>query len=122
MGYFDTIKWDKVRADVEKAVHQGMLVVKKGAMVAKKKAAELTEEGERQYQILSLKVKVHKAMSDLGARVYSLMGTKAKNPALDPKVKGIAAQIKQYEHEIEALEKKPKKAAKKKAKKTARKK
>jgi hypothetical protein len=121
MGYLDRINWGKLKADVEKALQQGMLAVKKGAMVAKKKAEELTVEGERQYQILSLKVKVHRGMSDLGARVYSLLGSKDKNPALDAKVKGIAAQIKKHEREIGLLEKKPKKTSRKKTKKIAKK-
>jgi hypothetical protein len=122
MSYFDAINWDKLKADIEKAMRQGMLVVKKGAMVAKKKADELTEEGERQYHILSLKVKMHKGMSDLGARVYSLLGSKDKNLALDPKVKALATQIKKYKQEIAVIEKTPKAAVKKKAKKKARKK
>lgn len=122
MGYFDTINWDKLKADLEKGLQQGLVAVKKGAMVAKKKAEELTVEGKRQYKILALKAKAHKAISDLGARVYELMGTKAKNPALDSKVKELAAQIKKWEFEIALLEQAPKKAAKKKTKKTTRKK
>lgn len=122
MGYFDTINWDKLKADLEKGLQQGLVAVRKGAMVAKKKAEELTVEGKRQYKILALKAKAHKAISDLGARVYELMGTKAKNPALDAKVKELAAQIKKWESEIVLLEQAPKKAAKKKTKKTTRKK
>jgi hypothetical protein len=122
MGYFDTINWDKLKADLEKGLQQGLVAVKKGAMVAKKKAEELTVEGKRQYKILSLKAKAHKGISDLGARVYAIMGTTAKNPAQDAKVKELAAQIKKMEIEIALLEQLPKKAAKKKTKKTARKK
>lgn len=121
MGYFATINWDKLKADLEKGLLQGILAVKKGAMVAKKKATALTEEGKRQYALLSLKAKAHKGISDLGARVYELMRTKAKNPALDAKVKALAAQIKKLEAEIAVLEKAPKKALKKKAKKTVKK-
>ncbi|HXN07514.1 MAG TPA: hypothetical protein VN944_10690 [Nitrospiria bacterium] len=119
MSYFDAIHWNKIKADLEKELKQGVLAFKKGAMVVKEKADQLSEEGLRQYKILSLKTKVYKGISDLGARVYSLMGSKGKNPALDTKVKGIAAQIKKYKTEIASLDKASKKTARKRIKKTA---
>jgi len=67
--------------------------VKRGAIVAQKKAGELTEEGKRQYKISALKTKVHGGISGLGARVYALTGSRTKNPALDAKVKDLVAQI-----------------------------
>jgi hypothetical protein len=111
MSYFNPIRWNKIKADLEKELEQGMLAFKKGAMVVKEKAGELSEEGMRQYRILSLKAKVYKGISDLGARVYSLMGSKRKNPALDNKVREIAAQIKKYKTDIASLERTSRKTA-----------
>jgi len=59
---------------------------------------------------------VHEAVSDLGARVYALMGSRVKNPALDAQVKNIVAQIKKLDEQIASLEKEPRPAKTKKAK------
>jgi hypothetical protein len=119
MSYLETMNWDKLKSDVGKGLKQGVVAVRKGAMVVKKKAGELTEEGKRQYKILSLKTKVHQGIADLGARVYSLMGERKKNPVLDSRVKDLAAQIKRHESEIALLEKTPRKAAKRRTRKVA---
>lgn len=111
--------WNKLRSDVGKGLKQGVVAVKKGAMVVRKKAGELSEEGKRQYKILSLKTKAHQGIADLGARVYSLMGGKVNNPALDPKVKDIVAQIKRQEAEIASLEKPPRKSSKRRTREAA---
>jgi hypothetical protein len=116
MGYFESIDWNGIKKDLQKGMEKGMAAMKKGAIVAQKTAGDLTDEGKRQYKIFSLKTKVHEAVSDLGARVYALMGSRAKNPALDPQVKNIVAQIKKLDAQIAVLEKKPGSAAKKKAK------
>mgnify|MGYP006367995781 CR=1 FL=1 len=105
MGYFESIDWKGIKNDLQKGMEKGMAAVKKGAIVAQKKAGELTEEGTRQYKIFALKAKVHGGISDLGARVYTLMGSRAKNPALDPQVKNIVAQIKKLDAQIASLEK-----------------
>ena len=78
--------------------------MKKGAIVAQKTAGDLTDEGKRQYKIFSLKTKVHEGITDLGARVYALMGSRVKNPALDPQVKDIVANIKKLDAQIAELE------------------
>lgn len=116
MGYFESIDWDGIKKDLQKGMEKGMAAMKKGAIVAQKKAGDLTDEGKRQYKILTLKTKVHEGITDLGARVYSLMGSRVKNPALDPQVKSIAAQIKKLDAQIAELEKKPRSAVTKKAK------
>ena len=116
MSYFDSIDWDGIKKDLQKGMEKGMAAMKKGAIVAQKKAGDLTDEGKRQYKIFALKTKVHEAISDLGARVYALMGSRSKNPALDPQVKNIAAQIKKLDAQIADLEGKPRPARKKKAK------
>ena len=103
MGYLDTIKWDTIKRLAERP-DQGLVAVKKGALIARKKAGELTEEGKRQYKLFTLKTKVHKGISDLGARVYALMGSRAKNPALDAKVKDIVGQVKRLESQIAGIE------------------
>lgn len=107
MSYLEGIKWDSIRKDLQKGLEKGMAAVKKGAIVAKKKAGELTDEGKKQYRVLSLKAKVHEAVSDLGARVYALMrDSKAKNPALDARVKELLSNIKKLEEQIAAVAKK----------------
>jgi len=116
MSYFDSIDWDGIKKDLQKGMEKGMAAMKKGAIVAQKKAGDLSDEGKRQYKIFALKTKVHEAVSDLGARVYALMGSRSKNPALDPQVKNIAAQIKKLDAQIADLEGKPRPARKKKAK------
>lgn len=44
-------------------------------------------------------------MTDLGVRVYALMGSRVKNPALDSQVKNLVAQIKKLNAQIADLEK-----------------
>jgi len=116
MGYFESIDWDGIKKDLQKGMERGMAAMKKGAIVAQKKAGDLTNEGKRQYKILALKTKVHEGVTDLGARVYALMGSRVKNPALDAHVKDIVAQIKKLDAQIAELEKKPRSARTKKAK------
>jgi hypothetical protein len=116
MGYFESIDWEGIKKDLQKGMEKGMAAMKKGAIVAQKTAGELTDEGKRQYKILTLKTKVHEGVTDLGARVYALMGSRVKNPALDPQVKDLVAQIKKIDAQIAALEKEPRSAKTKKAK------
>jgi tetrahydromethanopterin S-methyltransferase subunit A len=105
MDYLDSIDWKEIKKDLQKGMEKGMAAMKKGAIVAQKKAGELTEEGKRQFKILTLKTKVHESISDLGARVYSLMNSaKAKNPALDAGVKDLMTKIKDLEGQIAAVE------------------
>jgi hypothetical protein len=122
MGYLETIKWDTIKKDLQKGFEQGMVAVKKGAIAAKKKAEELSDEGKKQYKIFTLKTKLHEGISDLGARVYTLMGTRAKNPALDAKVRDIVSQLKKTESQIASLERETGAIAKKTAGTAARKK
>lgn len=114
MSYFESIDWDGIKKDLQKGVEKGMAAMKKGAIVAQKKAEDLTEEGKRQYKILKFKTKVHEGVTDLGARVYALMGSRMKNPALDPQVKNIVAQIKKLDAQIASLEKRTRSTTRKK--------
>lgn len=113
-----TWDWDAIKKDLEKGLKDGLALVKEGAKVVGEKAGELTVEGKRQYKVVELKTKTQKALWDLGSRVYDLMGSRAKNPATDAKVKEIVAQVRKYEGQLAALggktAAKPKKAAKKK--------
>jgi hypothetical protein len=68
---------------------------------------------------MTLKSKAHRSISELGAKVYDLMRAKAKNPAIDAKVKGAVAEIRKIEAQIAALEKKTKESLKKTFKKAA---
>lgn len=116
MSYFSGINWDAIKKDVQRGVEKGIVAVKKGAVVAKKAASEATDEGKRQYRIMVLKAKVHSGISDLGARVYSLIATGSKNPAQDVRVKELVKQIKTFEAQLAALEGAPRPAARKKTK------
>jgi hypothetical protein len=104
MGYFEGINWETIKKDLQQGLGKGMVAVKKGALVAQKKVGELSDEGKKQYKVFSLKTKVHQGFSDLGARVYALMGTRTKNPSLDAKVRDIVSQLKKLEAQIGALE------------------
>jgi hypothetical protein len=104
MSYFERINWDTIKKDLQKGLEKGMVAVKKGAIVAQKKAGELSDEGKRQYKLFALKTKVHQGFSNLGARVYTLMGTRTKNPSLDANVRDIVSQLKKLEAQIGALE------------------
>ncbi len=107
-------------ADVGNGLNDGIVAVKRGAIVVSRRAENLSEEGKRQYRLISLKVKVHKELSALGARVFALVaGHRKKNPALDATVMDITAHIKRYEAEIESLEKKRQRYIKRKIKKAA---
>jgi hypothetical protein len=78
---------------------------KKAGSLLKRKQ-KLTDEGKRQDMILSLKSRIHTRMTDLGARVYHLIGSNSKNPALDATVKALVAQIRMDEVKIASLMKK----------------
>lgn len=104
MSYFESLNWDTVKKDLQKGLEKGMVAIKKGAIVTQKKAGEMSDEGKRQYKLFALKTKVHQGFSDLGARVYALMGTRSKNPSLDAKVRDIVSQLKKYETQIRILE------------------
>lgn len=117
MNYLEKMDWITLKADLEKGFNQGLVAIKKGALAVKKKTGELSEEGQRQYRLISLKAKVHRSMSDLGARVYTLMHSGRSNPLLDGKVKDIAAQIGKDRSTIVSLEKTRKKAVQKRTRK-----
>jgi hypothetical protein len=104
MSYFEKMDWDTIKRDLQKGLEKGLVAVKKGAIVAQKKAGELSDEGKRQYKLFTLKTKVHQGFSDLGAQVYALMGTRTKNPSLDAKVRDLVSQLKKLEAQIGALE------------------
>ena len=114
------MNWTELKGDLETGFREGIVALKKGAMVARKRASDLTEEGMRQYKLIALKTKMHNGFSDLGARVYCLVTEKGlKNPAADTKVKDITVQLKRYEAEISLLEKALRKSSKRKTVKAA---
>ncbi len=105
MGYLDSVNWQQIKKEVQNELEKGLALIKNEVIVIQKKAEELTEEGKRQYKMLSTKAKIHNAMRDLGAKVYMLMsGARIKNPALDAAVKDITARIKILEAELAKLE------------------
>ncbi|MEK7846383.1 MAG: hypothetical protein AAB257_05415 [Nitrospinota bacterium] len=99
--------WESVKKNLRKGIKEGIEVVKGGAVVVKKKAGELSEEGKRRYRIYELHRKVHKEMAELGGVVYDL-SLKVENPILSGNVKEIIVRIKNLEEKIKKLEEKPK--------------
>jgi hypothetical protein len=105
MGYLESVNWEMIKKDLQEGLEKGMAAMKQGAIVVQKKAEELTEEGKRQYKVLTLKARIHEAITDLGAKVYILMSsTKVKNPALNAGVKEVMVRIKDLEEQISILE------------------
>ncbi|MCK9418749.1 MAG: hypothetical protein M0R70_05135 [Nitrospirae bacterium] len=104
MSYFEGMKWETIKKDLQIGIGKGMVALKKGAIVAQKKVGELSDEGKLQYKLFTLKTKVHQGFSDLGARVYVLMGARTKNPSLDAKARNIVSRLKKLEAQIKALE------------------
>ncbi len=105
MGYLEGFDWEKIKKDLQQGLEKSMAVVKQGAIVVQKKAGELTEEGKRQYKVLTLKARIHEAITDLGAKTYVLMSSaRAKNPALNAGVKELMARIHDLEAQIGLLE------------------
>ncbi len=105
MAYLESIQWDMIKKDVQKGLEKGMAAMKHGAIVLRKKTEEFTEEGKRQYKAFTLKVRIHQAITDLGAKAYVIMsGSKAKNPALDAGVKNIMARIRDLKARLAILE------------------
>lgn len=111
MGYLDNVNWELIKKELQTELEKGLAVLKNGAIVVQKKAEELTDEGKRQYKMLSTKARIHDAMRELGAKVYLLMsGARVKNPALNSAVRDLAAKIKSFEDELAKLEGKAAKA------------
>ncbi|HTP04253.1 MAG TPA: hypothetical protein VMM54_03735 [Nitrospirota bacterium] len=105
MGYLESINWEMIKRDLQEGLEKGVAAMKQGAIVVQKKAEVLTEEGMRQYKVLTLKARIHEAITDLGAKVYSLMSSaKVKNPALNTGVKDVMVRIKDLEEQISILE------------------
>jgi hypothetical protein len=119
MGSVDSINWEIIKRDMGRWLKKGFVVCRCGTLIVKRKADEMNEEGKRQFQLIELKAKVHNRISDLGARVYSLLATKSDNPALDTKVKDITAHIKRYQAEITRLEEKQRKVVKRRIRRSA---
>jgi hypothetical protein len=105
--------WEKVRKDLQKGWKEGVEAFKEGAIVVRKKAEELTEEGKKKYKIYDLKTKVHKEISELGGRVYDLR-SKVKNPMDNDKIKEVISRLKRLESQITKLEGKKKVTSKRK--------
>jgi len=119
------IKWDEIKKDLQKGWKEGVVAIKEGMVVVQKKAGALSDEGKKQYKVLSLKTSIQKSIHDLGRRVYTLMASPrtAKTVGGDAKVKSIVVQIRGYERQISGLEKETRPArtaAKRPKKKTSR--
>ena len=106
------VKRDRFRADLEKALQKGMMTIRGAGVVPNAKRSQAMEKDRVQDKILQLKLRAHQQMSNLGARVYTLMGLKGKNLGMDTHVKDITARLRRYETEIQELERKLRPAGK----------
>ena len=104
--------WDKVKADIQRGVKEGVGLVREGVAVVREKAEEITEEGKKRLRIFDLQTKVQKEIMELGGKVYDLRA-KVKNPMMDKKVQAIIGRIKKLEAKILKLEGSQKGPAKK---------
>jgi hypothetical protein len=113
--------WEKIQKDIR----EGLEIVKEGSAVVSQRIEQLTEEGKRKYQVLTLNMKVQDEFSKLGGKIYDLSFRK-KNPMTDKRVLSIISRINKLEEKITTLEKKHRNlsrgaAAKKKTGKAVRK-
>jgi len=98
--------WEKIKKDLRTGFQSGMAVIREGAVAAREKAEELTEEGKRQYKLFELKTKVQKEITELGGKVYGLICAE-KDPVADNRVKASVSKIKKLENQLAKLEIKP---------------
>jgi hypothetical protein len=73
--------WEKIQKDIR----EGLEIVKEGSAVVSQRIEQLTEEGKRKYQVLTLNMKVQDEFSKLGGKIYDLSFRK-KNPMTDKRV------------------------------------
>jgi len=98
--------WEKIKKDLRTGFQSGMAVIREGAVAAREKAEELTEEGKRQYKLFELKTKVQKEITELGGKVYGLICAE-QDPVADKRVKASISKIKKLENQLAKLEIKP---------------
>jgi len=98
--------WEKIKKDLRTGFQSGMAVIREGAVAAREKAEELTEEGKRQYKLFELKTKVQKEITELGGKVYGLICAE-QDPVADKRVKASVSKIKKLESQLAKLEIKP---------------
>jgi len=95
--------WEKIKKDLRTGFQSGMAVIREGAVAAREKAEELTEEGKRQYKLFELKTKVQKEITELGGKVYGLICAE-QDPVADKRVKASVSKIKKLENQLTKLE------------------
>jgi TPP-dependent indolepyruvate ferredoxin oxidoreductase alpha subunit len=93
--------WEKIQKDI----NEGLAIVREGSAVFSQRIEQLTEEGKRKYQVLTLNMKVQDEFSKLGGKIYDL-SFKKKNPMTDKRVLSIITRINKLEEKITTLEKK----------------
>ncbi|TNF53154.1 hypothetical protein EP227_06370 [bacterium] len=93
--------WEEIQKDIQ----EGLEIVREGSAVVSQRIEQLTGEGKRKYQILTMNMKVQDELSKLGGKVYAL-SLKKKNPMTDNRVLSIISRINKLKEKITALEKK----------------
>lgn len=93
-----------LRRDIEEGIKQGIVYVEKGVAYVRDKAGELSEEGKKQYRVFTLKTKMQKDISELGAKVYALSAEGAIKPVHED-VRKVIARIQKAEADLAKLEK-----------------
>lgn len=94
-----------LRRDIEEGIKQGIVYVEKGVAYVRDKAGELSEEGKKQYRVFTLKTKIQKDISELGAKVYALSAEGSIKPVHED-VRKIISRIQKAEGDLVKLEKK----------------
>lgn len=93
--------WEKIQKDIR----EGLEIVREGSAIVSQRIEQLTGEGKRKYQVLTLNLKVQDEFSKLGGKIYDL-SFKKKNPMTDKRVLSIISRINKLEEKITTLEKK----------------
>ncbi|MFZ5907061.1 MAG: hypothetical protein ACOYVJ_06580 [Nitrospirota bacterium] len=94
-----------MKKNIQNGSQDGVYFVKKGAIVAKKSAQNITKAGKKKIQLYELHSQVQREMTELGGRIYALTSTN-KNPWADRKVNIILKRIEKLETKITKLERK----------------
>ena len=92
--------WEQVKKDIRQGIKEGMILVREGAAVTKKKAKKLTREGRNTLKTYELQVLVQRQLTELGGRIYDLSSQK-KNPMRDRKVQAMVSRLNKLEKKIE---------------------
>ncbi|MCE5209932.1 MAG: hypothetical protein LLG40_00035 [Deltaproteobacteria bacterium] len=95
--------FDKIKVNLKKGMEEGLAVLKEGANVVSVKMNELSDEGQRQYKMFNLTLKIQDQIKELGGMTYAALdGMKSVDE--DKKIKAAYNKIKKLEWQLNKLE------------------